>query len=62
MPRMRALSCDLYRGIGSEGFLHIPKLAASIFIQSQSPKVYLNEMQVLAASLQVGFAIIRKEP
>ena len=38
------------------------KLAASIFIQSQCSKVYFNEMQALAESLQVGFAITGKEP
>ena len=36
------------------------KLAASIFVQSQYSKVYFNEMQALAASLQVGFAITGK--
>ena len=38
------------------------KLTASIFIQSQCPKVYFNEMKALAASLQVGFAVSGKEP
>ena len=36
------------------------KLAASIFIQLQRSKVYFNEMQALAASLQVGLAIIER--
>ena len=38
------------------------KVAASIFIQSQCSKVCFNEMQALATSLQVGFAISGKEP
>ena len=38
------------------------KLAASIFIQSEGSKVYFNEMQELAASLQVGFGKSGKEP
>ena len=33
------------------------KLAASVFVQSQFWKVYFNEVQALAASLLVGFAI-----
>ena len=37
------------------------KVAVSIFIQSQSSKVYFNEVQPLAASLQVGFAITGKD-
>ena len=37
------------------------KLAARIFIQSQCLKVDFNDMYTLAASLQVAFAIGRKE-
>ena len=38
------------------------QLAASIFIQSQYSKVYFNEMQALAASLQVGLVMSGKQP
>ena len=37
-------------------------LATSIFIESQRSKVYFNEMQALAESLQVGLARTGKEP
>ena len=45
-----------------EGFFQLSlestcKLSESIFIQSQCTKVYFNEMQALAVTLQVGFAI-----
>ena len=38
------------------------ELAASISIQSQCSEDHFNEMQALAASFQVGFAITGKEP
>ena len=38
------------------------KPVASIFIQSQCSKAYLNEMQALAARLRVGFAMSGKRP